>query len=88
MEDLFVSGIVGFLAGGICASMLISFGKYFGLPGLTGKNFINQEESKKLKMQNQVLIEEIRQMQNKAATLERALEMATGHSLAEPEAQD
>ncbi len=86
MEELLGSGLVGFLAGALSASVLITFAKHFGLPGLTAKNFINQDESKKLKIQNQVLIEEIRQIQNKAATLERALEMATGHSLAEPEA--
>lgn len=86
MEELLGPVLVSFLAGAFSASILMTFAKNFSIAGLRGKNFINQEESKKLKIQNQVLIEEIKQLQNKATTLERALEMATGNSLTEPEA--
>ncbi|MCH2226141.1 MAG: hypothetical protein MK033_00055 [Candidatus Caenarcaniphilales bacterium] len=87
MEETYTTIIVAFLAGSIFMAIFISFAKHFGFPGLTGPNYVNQDDAKKLRLQNEVLINEIKHMQSKVVTLDKALEMATGHSLLEGEAE-
>lgn len=77
MEELIISGFIGFIVGAFFCTLFVMYGKYFGIKGITPKGFINQKDSKNLKLQCDLLKTENEQLRAKIKTLEKALELCS-----------
>ncbi|MFZ4084708.1 MAG: hypothetical protein ACOYK1_04110 [Vampirovibrionia bacterium] len=77
MEELLISGVIGFVVGAVFCALFTLYGKYFGIKGITPKGFINQKDSKTIKLQYDLLKTENDQLKAKIKTLEKALELCS-----------
>jgi len=77
MEELLISGAIGVFVGAFFCTIFVLYGKYFGIKGITPKDFINQKDSKDLKLKYDLLKTENEQLKSKIKTLEKALELCS-----------